>query len=336
MGMVETRAPAKVNLYLGVSHECDEQGYHLVETVLCPLDLADAVRVEELASVADAESTENFAGNAGEPRIELTCEPDPVGDARANLAYRAAKALAERLGRTPHLRIAIEKHIPSQAGLGGGSSDAAATLRCLAELWGLAPTDAHVVEVARGLGADVPFFLYGGACLMTGRGDVFVERLGLPRVSVVLVKPPVGVSTPAAYRAFDRLGTPALSPDELLAALRGVATPSYESLRPESASAGVSAAEPDAAAAPADSAAARRVAQACANNLQPAACAVEPQVGEVLAWLAEQGEGLAMPLLCGSGACCVLFVVDDEAARAVAGRACARGLWAQVTHTVAS
>ena len=352
MGMVETLAPAKINLHLGVSRACDEHGYHLLRTVMCRLDLADVVRVEELPA-AESVLTEGAAGCtraasageghaapdtaaapsvcaapatgggspdvlnvpagcAGTPRIELTCEPDPVGDARANLAYRAAEALATRLGRAAHLRIVIEKRIPSQAGLGGGSSDAAAVLRCLAELWGLPATDACVVEVAQGLGADVPFFLYEGTCLLERRGDVFVERLPLPQMSLVLAKPPVGVSTPAAYRIFDELGTPTPAPDDLLAVLRAyVSDESFPGVP-------------------------RAIARACANNLQPAACAIEPQVVETLAWLAEQPEGLAAPLLCGSGACCALFVGDDEAARAIARRATTRGLWSCPARTLAS
>ncbi len=295
-GKAHTLAPAKINLLLGVSSERDERGYHRVTTIMCPLDLSDVVCVEELAHRAEG----------GEPHIELTCVPDPVGDPRANLAYRAADALARALGRTPLLRIAVEKRIPSQAGLGGGSSDAAATLRCLAALWGLEATDPVVVDVARGLGADVPFFLYGGTCLMGDLGDAFIERLALPRLPIVLVKPPVGVSTPAAYRAFDELGTPVPAVDDLLSLLRP---------RPGA----------DVSAGP--------IAAACANNLQPAACAVEPLVAETLVWLDKQPEGLAKPLLCGSGACCALFVSDALAAREVAGRASAQGLWACATET---
>ena len=294
-----TLAPAKINLLLGVSSERDGRGYHRVTTIMCPLDLSDVVCVEELTHQAQGE----------EPRIELMCVPDPVGDPRANLAYRAADALTRALGRASLLHIAIEKRIPSQAGLGGGSSDAAATLRCLAALWGLDATDPVVVDVARDLGADVPFFLYGGTCLMGDLGDAFIERLALPRLPIVLVKPPVGVSTPAAYRAFDEFGPPVPTADDLLSLLR-----------PRS-DADVSASS---------------IAAACANNLQPAACTVEPLVAGTLAWLDEQPEGLAQPLLCGSGACCALFVPDASAACKVAERASARGLWACATETLPS
>ena len=324
--VMETLAPAKINLHLGVSRTRDEHGYHLLKTVMCPLDLSDVVCVEELPCAE--------AGvPGGEPFVKLTCEPDPVGDPRDNLAHRAAVALARQLGRAPHLHIAIEKRIPSQAGLGGGSSDAAAVLRCLAALWGLSAGDPVVVDVARGLGADVPFFLYEGTCLMAGRGDELVERLYLPSVSLVLAKPPVGVSTPAAYRAFDELGTSDPAPDALLALLRdgasarGTAPTMAPITTPitSPASDDVSSAEY-----------VRAIARACANNLQPATCAVEPQVAATIAWLAEQPEGLATPLLCGSGACCALFVPDDGAARAVVARAASRGLWAYSARTLAS
>lgn len=348
---MQTTAPAKINLHLGVSRERDAQGYHLVETVMCPLELADIVQVELVDDDGDVPTTRipaasvsrtsdasaeryAFASDsspafsarmhllAGDPstapapalvcpassedvRIELTCTPNPVGAPQDNLAWKAAEALARRLGRAGRVRIAIGKHIPSQAGLGGGSSDAAAVLRCLATLWGVSPTAPEVVEVARSLGADVPFFLYEATCYLGGRGDVFVERLPLPRMSVVLVKPPVGVSTPAAYRTFDEHAYAVPACDELRVALRGQAVP-------------------------------RTIAALVANNLQDAACIVEPQVAGTLAWLASLSGALGAPLLCGSGACCALFVADDATAHEVALQARARGLWAHPTHTLPS
>ena len=285
---MHTLAPAKVNLNLSVSARTDARGYHLVRTVMTPLALADEVEVE-------------LAPSGG---IELACEPAATTRPQDNLAWRAAELLARELGVPADARIRVRKAIPSQAGLGGGSSDAAAVLRCLAELWGVGVTSQPVLAVARGLGADVPFFLYGATCLMEGLGDVCVASFELPRTPLALVKPPAGVSTPAAYRAFDELRTPAEPVEPLLAALRARDV--------------------------------RGVAANLANNLQPAACEVEPLVAEALTLLGAQAGGVAgtRPLLCGSGACCALLCATDADAARVAERARAeRGWWACATHT---
>lgn len=287
---MHTLAPAKINLYLGISSQTDACGYHMARTVMTTLALGDEVEVE----LADAGG------------IQLACEPEATARPEDNLAWRAASLLAETLGVRPDVRIRVRKRIPSQAGLGGGSSDAAAVLRRLAACWGVPATDARVLAVARGLGADVPFFLYGGTCLMEGRGDVHARSFELPRIPVVLVKPPAGVSTAQAYRTFDSLATPAGALEPLLGALEASDVPG--------------------------------VCAALSNNLQPAACEVEPLVAEALAWLGglapQAAAPHARPLLCGSGACCALACVSDEAAASVAERACAeRGWWACATHT---
>ena len=111
-------AHAKVNLNLAVSARHDEMGYHAVETVMCPLELADEVEVE---------LTEG-------PDIELTCEPDPIGEnepdhLRANIAYKAAERMRAAFAPLQGVRVSVHKHIPSQAGLGGGSCAAAAVLK---------------------------------------------------------------------------------------------------------------------------------------------------------------------------------------------------------------
>ncbi len=284
---MRTCAPAKINLFLGVSDERDERGYHFVTSLMCPLELSDDVEVKPRAGAG----------------VDLACEPDPVGEARENLAYKAAVRLGEALGRVPDVSVRITKRIPSQAGLGGGSSDAAAVLRCLASLWGVDATDARVVGVARSLGADVPFFLYGGACLMLGCGDEFSERVEVPALPLAVVRPPAGVSTPAAYRAFDEDKTPTPSAEALMGHLRERDVPGALAL--------------------------------FENNLQSAACRVQPLVGEALALLSSFDGGVARPLLCGSGSACALFVGDDEQAARVCELARARGWWACATRVAA-
>lgn len=286
---MRVRAHAKINLLLSVTPGADAQGYHAVETVMCPLELADDVAVEQVAR----------------PGIALACDPDPLDGAppQGNLAYRAAAALAGALGRTPRLDIRIAKRIPSQAGLGGGSSDAAAVLRCLARLWGVDPFDPLLAAVAATLGADVAFFLHDVPTYLDGRGERVREYFtGFSR-PLVLVKPPVGVSTGEAYRTLDRLCPQPLPVAGLAAALR--------------------CGDADAALA------------ACGNNMQGAALAVAPQLAEVFSFLEGQPSLAARPLLCGSGSCVAAFTVSDQDAALVAGQAAARGWWSCATRTLA-
>ena len=284
-------AHAKVNLNLSVSVERDAQGYHAVETVMCPLALADEVEVT-------LEDT---------PGVGLICEPDPIPSSepdhlRANIAYRAAERMCAAFAPQQGVKVRIRKIIPSQAGLGGGSSDAAAVVSCLAQLWDIDPYDQRVWDVAASLGADVPFFLVGAPAHLTRRGDVLVERFDRFSAPVVLAKPAVGVSTAQAYRVFDELATPVTPVDGLVEALR----------------------RHDVAA----------VLGNLANNLQPAACQVAPMLNEVLGYLEGWPGLLSAPLLCGSGSCVAAFVRDDVEALDLADAARNKGWWAQATSTL--
>jgi 4-diphosphocytidyl-2-C-methyl-D-erythritol kinase len=143
--------------------------------------------------------------------IAFTCEtPEaiPVPADSTNLAWRAAHLLLEesqKAGKAPSGGVAIhlEKHIPSQAGLGGGSSDAAATLLGLNALLGLGWQKKELIPLAAQLGSDVPFFLLGGTVTARGRGELLTPLPDAPEMWLVLVKPDVGVSTAWAYSALD-------------------------------------------------------------------------------------------------------------------------------------
>lgn len=281
-------APAKINLYLGVRPGVDAGGYHGATTVMCPLELADEVEV--------------VPNNGG---LALSCSPNPLPSTedamRGNIAYRAAVLLGEALGKEPAVSISIRKHVPSQAGLGGGSSDAAAVLRCLCAMWGVDAGEERVVAVARKLGADVPFFLQDLPALMVGRGDVLSERFPPFRAPLVLAKPSSGVSTPAAYRAFDARATPLPPIEDLLDALR----------RQDMAG----------------------VAGNLANNFEPSVLDELPELREVFSWLGADGSRLGDPVLCGSGSSVACFVKDAAAAERLAAEGRRRGLWACATAT---
>lgn len=189
----------------------------------------------------------------------------------------------------------IEKHIPTQGGLGGGSSDAAAVLVGLAQRWGLAPDDDRVEEVARSLGADVAFFLRGGCAQLGGAGEAFRRSLASSSQAVVLVKPSEGVSTAEAYRTFDE--HPVAVPPALL----------------ETAAAAAAAADVP-----------------LFNNLAPAAEALLPELAEVRAWLAERA-GVDAVLLSGSGSATFALVGSFSEASRIATEATSRGWWARPT-----
>lgn len=183
------RAPAKINLWLEITGRRSD-GYHEIDTCYQAIDLADTVVLE----------TSDEHG--------VTCRvrgpfAEGVPDGPENLAARAALLLAERTGHEPRVAITVFKEIPAGAGLGGGSSDAAAVLVALAHRFAVPDPEDTLVELAAELGADVPFFLEGGTQRATGIGDRLepfprpAERWG------VLVWPGVSVSTRWAYEEHD-------------------------------------------------------------------------------------------------------------------------------------
>jgi 4-diphosphocytidyl-2-C-methyl-D-erythritol kinase len=172
-------AAAKVNLTLEVLGRRND-GYHEIVTVMQAVDLSDRLVLE------DAEV------------LELRTAASDVPTDGTNLALKAAATLRERAGTSRGARITLEKKIPVAAGLGGGSTDAAATLIGLNRLWGLRWSTAQLGEVAVTLGMDVPFFLRGGAALGTGRGEQ-LEPLSSCALALVLVNPRVAASTAEIY-----------------------------------------------------------------------------------------------------------------------------------------
>jgi 4-diphosphocytidyl-2-C-methyl-D-erythritol kinase len=184
-------APAKVNLFLRILAR-EDSGYHQLETLFCTLELADTLTVRP-----------------GGGDIELTVGGADLGDARGNLVYRAADAYFAAAGLPPRVRIALQKRIPHGAGLGGGSSDAATTLRLLDTLHdGLLGTE-RLLRIAITLGADVPFFVAGAPCALAwGRGERLLALPPPERRPVVIVVPDTPISTPHAYAELARRRRP--------------------------------------------------------------------------------------------------------------------------------
>ena len=188
MTSLTLRAFAKINLSLRVS-AAREDGFHDVQTLLQAIDLFDRVKCETRRGP-----------------FEILCDMPGVPTDSRNLVWKAAQLLWDASGRAGEPQgaiVTLQKHIPMMAGLGGGSSNAAAALIGLRRLWKLRVGDAQVHGLASRLGSDVPFFLVGGTALGLGRGDELYPLANLPRLWVVLAVPPFGIATPDAYRWLD-------------------------------------------------------------------------------------------------------------------------------------
>lgn len=274
-------APAKVNLFLRVG-SLRPDGYHDVQTVLHSLDLADTVTL----TPADT--------------LTLTCDVDLGIPSTRNLALRAAQAFSAHFETDVLVDIDIRKRIPSGAGLGGGSSDAAAVLVGLAHWAGLMLDDPRLLEVARGLGADVPFFLQGGAAIMCGRGDELAQRTRRIRADLVLVKPDASVPTSDAYRAFDAEPTPGGEIEPIVAAL----------------------ATQDVAA----------LGSALSNNMTAASISLVPQIADAIEWLSAEA-GVLGVAMAGSGSAVFALCTDSARAAQLADSAAEHGWWSAACAT---
>ncbi|MFC7545118.1 4-(cytidine 5'-diphospho)-2-C-methyl-D-erythritol kinase [Plantactinospora sp. GCM10030261] len=282
-GPVKVHVPAKINLHLGVG-PLRADGFHELNTVYQAISIHDeltARRGDTLTLTMEGEGT-------GELALDGT-----------NLVIRAARALAAYAGVPAYARLHLRKHIPLAAGLAGGSADAAAALVACDALWGTGLTRDELATVAAGLGSDVPFLVYGGTALGTGRGET---------VSPVLVRPTTwhwvvaiadgGLSTPRVYGELDRLRDvgaaplPVGSPDRLLGALR----------------------QRDPAV----------LATALGNDMEAAAISLWPALADVLT--TGRAAGALAGMVSGSGPTCVFLAENGPEAERIAGELTAAGV----------
>ena len=289
MGSLKLIAPAKVNLYLNVKGR-REDGYHEVSTIMHALMLHDVLRMKTIPGTGEPVvlTTRSFEGL------------DPLDVApQDNIVVKAILKLAEAfdktLGEEEAVRVHLEKHIPAQAGLGGGSSDAAAALLGATILWGESVLDPRIQEVAAQIGADVSFFLKGGCAFYDGIGEHFVRSLKINNDFLVLVKPEGGVSTAASYKLLDENPQP-ISP--------------ADAEKAESAEYAMSV--------------------PLLNNMATASETLNEGIRQVRTWLQEQ-PGVTGVLMAGSGA--AVFAVCDSFASAanISAGAQAQGWWARTT-----
>ncbi|QDS97438.1 4-(cytidine 5'-diphospho)-2-C-methyl-D-erythritol kinase [Adhaeretor mobilis] len=189
----EALAPAKLNLYLDVLGRRAD-GFHELEMLMCPVRLFDQLRwtSNDRAEIhfTEGESTERF-------RFSVAGTDVPSDE--TNLAMKAAHLLAAEAGVEPYGSLSLTKRIPTQAGMGGGSSDAAATLQLLNQAWGVNYSKQRLTGLAAQLGSDVPFFFAGGPAVCRGRGEILQPQSGLPKLHFVVVKPDESISTKEAF-----------------------------------------------------------------------------------------------------------------------------------------
>ncbi|HUV04632.1 MAG TPA: 4-(cytidine 5'-diphospho)-2-C-methyl-D-erythritol kinase [Armatimonadota bacterium] len=307
---------AKVNLTLDVLGKRPD-GFHAIESVMQTISLHDTVTLR----VGD------------EPGIRVACDMPGIPTGEENLAYKAASLFFEGQGIAPSVDIRIEKRIPPKAGLGGGSSNAAAVLRALSRMLkreGEAPAEPHewketaresafakasadrtptgeLMELAAKVGSDVPFFLVGGTAFVCGRGEEVQPLPDIPTWWLVIVKPPFGISTAWAYARLDEIRPVASEreshSDRILRYIEA-ASP-HPDLLPRGEGDGLQSAV----------CSLRSLPDLLSNNLELAAIERHPGIGEIKEALLRVGAHGA--LMCGSGSAVFgLFDSEVEAHRA--------------------
>jgi 4-diphosphocytidyl-2-C-methyl-D-erythritol kinase len=293
-GTVVARAPAKVNVHLAIG-PLREDGYHDLQTVFLAVSLFDTVTVRSGDGLSLTVSGEGAQAPAGADRVPTD---------RRNLVWRAAVLLAEHAGVKAHAAIDIAKSIPTAAGLAGGSADAAAALVALDALWNTGATRGDLAGLAAQLGSDVPFSLLGGVALGSGRGERLSPVLARRTSHWVLGIAGAGLSTPAVYAELDRLraigrlpdGTGLPSPEPVIAALTG---------GPVGA-----------------------LAAAVANDLEPPALSLRPELRRGLQ--AATGAGAAAAMVSGSGPTVAALAEDEDAAVRLAAVLAGEGVFRTV------
>jgi 4-diphosphocytidyl-2-C-methyl-D-erythritol kinase len=280
-GVIRLAAPAKLNLYLHVIGR-REDGYHLLDSLVVFTDLSDRLELrhsDEMALEVDGD----FAAKAG---------PD-----NENLVLRAARALAQAVGVENGMSARLTKNIPPAAGLGGGSADAAATLRALMRLWEIPADAVDLPAIALQLGADLPVCLSGKPSFVGGIGEKIEPAPQLPGAGLLLVNPGVALATPSVF-----------------ARRRGGFSPEGRFTRP-----------------PPDAGALAALLAERTNDLTDAAVALAPVIAEVLELL-EAAPGCHLARMTGSGATC-FGLFDNEAAAAGAASGLSRnGWWVRATR----
>ena len=180
--VISLKAPAKVNLFLEILGKRDD-GFHEIETIMQEIDLADSLQFEET-----------------QEGVTLECNDKNIPANQDNLVCKAANLILEECGIKKGVLINLEKNIPVGAGLGGGSSDAATTLKALNSLWKVGLNNEELMEFAAKLGSDIPFFINGKTALCRGRGELITPVEVRNRMDYIILFPRVHISTETIYK----------------------------------------------------------------------------------------------------------------------------------------
>lgn len=272
-------SPAKINLNLAIRGRRAD-GYHLLDSEMVAIGVFDTIQVEV---------------HSGPPGVTLHAEGRPVPPGRDNLVYRAAALLADRYGLREQLRIRLDKRIPSGAGLGGGSSDAATTLRLVNELVGLGLTDDLLRAAALELGADVPFFVSCKPSRVEGIGERIRPLASWPRSPLVVAFDGPGLATADVYARYDA----SLTSENLASSIR--VFPHLPGSRHR-------------------------------NDLEFAASQLDPGVDKLKQDLLARGAGEVG--MSGSGSAVFAFFRDEETASTCARDLAEGGVWAAATRVL--
>ena len=258
---------AKINLGLDVLGLRADK-YHEVAMVMQTVSLADTVTLTD------------------GPELKVTTDLPGLEGGPSNLAYKAAVLMGEYAHRDPRVHIHIEKKVFLAAGLAGGSTDAAAVLRGLNRFWELHLSAEKLERLGAKLGSDVPFCIAGGTALATGRGEILMPLPDLPNLNLVLAKPPLEISTPWAYREFDKQ--------------KNVVHPDIDGMVQAVRAGDV-----------------QGVLQRCSNVLEPVTAGAHPEIREIQQQMLQNGVDLA--LMSGSGPTVFGIVKDKETGEKIAG-----------------
>lgn len=183
---MKVKAFAKINLCLDVLRR-KEDGYHEVEMVMTNVDIADVLEIKELE----------------EKKILLKSDNKDLAMDETNLIYKAIVLLQKEAGKDFGIELSLEKNIPMEAGMAGGSADAAATLKAVNELFKLNISKDRLMELGASLGADIPFCIMGGTALASGIGEKLKSLKPLPKMKILIAKPNTGLSTKKVYESLD-------------------------------------------------------------------------------------------------------------------------------------
>ena len=183
---MKVKACAKINLCLDVLSR-RPNGYHDVEMVMTNIDIADVLEIRELE----------------EKKISLICNNKDLAMDETNLIYKAIVLLQKEAGKDFGIELSLEKNIPMEAGMAGGSADAAATLKAVNELFKLNISKDRLMELGASLGADIPFCIMGGTALAEGIGEKLTKLKPVPKLKLLIAKPKAGLSTKSVYENLD-------------------------------------------------------------------------------------------------------------------------------------